>query len=70
MKYVNLENKRIAYQTKGRGPAVVLVHGFCEDSTIWNEFKNDLLEEKYRVVCIDLPGFGQSEVIEGASIQG
>lgn len=68
MKFVDLENKRIAYQSKGRGPAVVLLHGFCEDSTIWNEFKTDLLEEKYRVVCIDLPGFGASDTIEGASI--
>lgn len=69
MKFVNLENKRIAYQSKGRGPAIVLLHGFCEDSSVWDDFKTDLLEEKYRVICIDLPGFGQSDVFENTSIE-
>lgn len=69
MKFINLENKRIAYQSKGRGPAIVLLHGFCEDSSIWDEFKTDLLEEKYRVICIDLLGFGDSDTIENASIE-
>lgn len=68
MKVINLENMNMAYYSKGRGPAIVLVHGFCEDSTIWNDFKTDLLEEKYRVVCIDLPGFGGSDTIENTSI--
>lgn len=59
-KYVDYADLRIAYTSEGRGEPVVLVHGFCEDSYVWDEFRHDLLEEQYRVIRIDLPGFGQS----------
>ena len=68
MKYITYQGQRIYYHSKGKGPAVVLLHGFCEDSRIWEDFKADLLEEKYRVVLIDLPGFGQSDVVQDISI--
>jgi pimeloyl-ACP methyl ester carboxylesterase len=68
MKYIDNGNQRIAYHSKGRGKVVVLLHGFCEDSNIWEDFKVDLIEEKYRVVCIDLPGFGKSGVEAPCSI--
>jgi pimeloyl-ACP methyl ester carboxylesterase len=70
MKHTKFGDHRICYNSKGKGPAVVLLHGFCEDSRIWEDFKVDLIEEKYRVICIDLPGFGQSDVIEDISIAG
>lgn len=47
----------------GKGLALVLLHGFCEDLTIWKELANNLQEE-FRVVCIDLPGFGKSKVLQ------
>lgn len=62
MKYVASEKGAIAYTTKGKGFPLVLLHGFCEDSTVWDEFKTDLLEENYKVIAIDLPGFGKSEL--------
>lgn len=70
MKHTTYQGHRIGYSSKGKGPAVVLLHGFCEDSRIWEDFKMDLIEEKYRVIVIDLPGFGQSEVIPDISIAG
>lgn len=69
MKFITYRNKKIAYQVEGKGPAVMLVHGFCEDSNIWEEFRADLLEENYRVIRIDLPGFGRSEVLPSVSIE-
>ena len=39
MKYVKQNEKTIAYSSEGKGNVVVLVHGFCEDSFIWDEFK-------------------------------
>jgi pimeloyl-ACP methyl ester carboxylesterase len=68
MKSLSFNGRRIAYQIEGKGFPVVLLHGFCEDSKVWEDFKLDLLEENYRVVTIDLPGFGESEPIESASI--
>lgn len=59
-KFVDHADWRIAYTAEGRGEPVVLLHGFCEDSYVWEEFRHDLLEEQYRVIRIDLPGFGQS----------
>lgn len=68
MKSLSFNNRRVAYQIEGKGFPVVLLHGFCEDSKVWEDFKLDLLEERYRVLTIDLPGFGDSEPVETASI--
>ncbi|MCB0587905.1 MAG: alpha/beta hydrolase [Phaeodactylibacter sp.] len=69
MKFISYQDKKIAYQSEGKGTAVVLVHGFCEDSNIWEDFRADLLEENYRVIRIDLPGFGRSEVVAPITIE-
>lgn len=52
-------SKAITYTDKGTGPVVVFVHGFCESKDIWVTFA-DKLSSKYRVICLDLPGFGES----------
>ena len=49
----------INYSVEGNGVTLVLLHGFCEDKTIWDDFKLPLLS-KYKVITIDLPGFGKS----------
>ena len=69
MEFSEYQGKKVAYQVSGirNGTPIVLVHGFCEDSRVWDEFKPDL-EEEHSVVCIDLPGFGASEVIADVSI--
>ena len=68
MKTLTFRGAKLAYDIEGKGFPVVLLHGFCADSRLWEDFKQDLLEEHYRVVTIDLPGFGGSEVIPGVSI--
>ena len=45
----------------GKGFPVVFLHGFCEDSTMWFPYLNSLTSA-YQVICIDLPGFGKSEL--------
>ncbi len=69
MKTLSFRNAKVAYEVEGKGTPIVLLHGFCEAHQVWEDFKQDLLEENYRVVTIDLPGFGQSEVVRPASIQ-
>jgi pimeloyl-ACP methyl ester carboxylesterase len=44
---------------KGQGPALLFLHGFCETGEMWRHFA-DSLSTLYRVVCPDLPGFGNS----------
>jgi pimeloyl-ACP methyl ester carboxylesterase len=49
----------IQFTESGKGYPVVLIHGFCESSEIWKDF-SDSLSKNHRVICPDLPGFGNS----------
>lgn len=49
----------LSYNDSGRGDVVVLIHGFCESKEIWHSFEEELSAE-YRVISMDLPGFGES----------
>lgn len=42
-----------------QGFPVVFIHGFCESNTIWKSLSEELSDE-FRIICPDLPGFGQS----------
>lgn len=50
----------VFYTDEGKGTTIVLLHGFLENSTMWNAIKPVLLKRN-RVVCIDLLGHGQTE---------
>lgn len=52
-----------SFHEKGKGIPVVLIHGFCETHEIWNGFDNQLASH-FRVISIDLPGFGESQLPE------
>ncbi len=70
MKYLLYQQRKVAYNVQGKGAnALVFLHGFCEDSTIWDEWKDELVAAGYKVVCADLPGFGESELAQEASIE-
>jgi len=60
--FIFYKNTKISFSTKGKGSAVVLLHGFLENSTMWNSI-TDSLSKKNRVVCIDLLGHGQTECL-------
>jgi pimeloyl-ACP methyl ester carboxylesterase len=51
------------YEENGDGYPVVLIHGFCENKKIWEAFAA-LLSVSYRVITLDLPGFGDSKIKE------
>lgn len=44
----------------GTGPAVILLHAFPVDSTLWAPQRRALAAAGYRVITPDLPGFGGS----------
>lgn len=58
-----------AYRHKGSGIPVVLLHGFCEDSTMWASFVENFPEEGYQWILVDFPGFGESELLADADIE-
>lgn len=55
----HFNNVPIFYTVTGTGPALVLIHGFLESSTIWKELIPPL-KKKYTILCMDLPGHGKS----------
>lgn len=60
-KIFKADNYSISYLEKGKGPAVVLLHGFGEDGTIFNH-QLDALSDNYHVIIPDIPGTGDSVI--------
>ncbi len=52
----------INYTDQGTGLPLVLLHGFIENSSMWEDYLVPL-SQKYRVICIDLLGHGESECL-------
>jgi len=59
-------NTNLSYRIEGEGEPVLLIHGFGEDSTIWNH-QVEYLKQKYLVIVPDIPGSGKSTMLEGLS---
>ncbi len=55
-----MKTKYLSYQQSGQGNTVVLLHGFCENKSLWDEFI-PMLAENYKVISLDLAGFGGSK---------
>lgn len=52
----------IFYTDQGKGQAIVLLHGFLENSKMWTPFLPELTK-KNRVICIDVLGHGQTNCL-------
>lgn len=64
MPHILFQNKKIFYRTEGKGKPVLLLHGFGEDGNIWNK-QIKILKKNYCLIIPDLPGSGQSEMLDG-----
>lgn len=53
------DNTKIFVAAVGKGPTVILTHGWAMDSTIWHYAVREL-SPHFRVVVWDLPGLGRS----------
>jgi pimeloyl-ACP methyl ester carboxylesterase len=62
MKQIIYKNTAISYSDIGTGTAVVLLHGFLENKTMWRELAPSIAE-KNRVIFIDLLGHGETDCI-------
>ncbi|MEO9210322.1 MAG: alpha/beta hydrolase, partial [Ginsengibacter sp.] len=63
MTFILFKEKKIFYRISGQGNPVLLLHGFGEDGRIW-QHQEEKLKENNLVIIPDIPGSGQSELIE------
>ena len=59
---ITFKNAPIHYSKTGKGPVVILLHGFLGSLEIWNDF-TVMLEKEFTVLKIDLPGHGRSGLL-------
>jgi pimeloyl-ACP methyl ester carboxylesterase len=61
-KFITYQAAKIFYRIVGNGKPVVLLHGFGEDGTIWQN-QIEFLKNHFQLIVPDLPGSGRSAVI-------
>lgn len=57
--WMNYKNTPVHFTDVGKGKCVVLLHGFLENITMFDAL-TEVLQTKYRVVCVDLLGHGKT----------
>lgn len=62
MKQTFFKNTKINYTDSGKGTVVVLLHGFLENLSMWNDYI-DSFSKKNRVIAIDLLGHGATDCL-------
>jgi pimeloyl-ACP methyl ester carboxylesterase len=62
MNQILYKNTKISYSDTGKGNAIVLLHGFLENQTMWQDLVPEL-SKKYRVITIDLLGHGETDCL-------
>ena len=58
-KIINYRSSTIFYRKEGNGYPVILIHGFAEDGSIWQN-QISYLAKNYKLIIPDLPGSGKS----------
>jgi len=61
-KSLSFNGINLSYTDSGDGETIVLLHGYLESKEIWEPL-TEMLEKKFRVVAVDLPGHGRSGVL-------
>ena len=62
--FIDAGGLRIHYHDLGEGPPLVLIHGSGPGASGWANFSRNMapLARHFRAICIDLPGFGKSDM--------
>ncbi|MBE1301388.1 MAG: alpha/beta fold hydrolase [Alteromonadaceae bacterium] len=59
LKKIEIDQLEIEYLRGGKGPVLILLHGFGANKDNWNKLSGHLVEQ-FDVIAIDVPGFGNS----------
>jgi len=63
---IQVGDTKWVYYEGGQGPTLVLLHGFAASKEVWLK-QAELLTPHFHVIAPDLPGWGESSRVEGAS---
>jgi pimeloyl-ACP methyl ester carboxylesterase len=63
-RYVVVDGMRVHYRDEGQGPTLVLLHGVMASLHTWDGWV-EALKPHFRIVRVDLPGFGFSDDLRG-----
>jgi pimeloyl-ACP methyl ester carboxylesterase len=63
MEKINVNGIQLAYDRRGKGTPLVLLHGYPLDHHLWDELA-PLLEDTFDLILPDLRGFGESSTID------
>ena len=63
-RFVDVGGVKVHYNEMGTGMPVILIHGSGPGAYGWANFSRNMepLSKHFRAICIDLPGFGQSDM--------
>jgi abhydrolase domain-containing protein 6 len=65
-KAIHIDDHTVVYLEGGKGPTILLLHGYAGSKDNWTSFAVYLTND-YHVVIPDIPGYGESSMIEKAS---
>ena len=65
-KQVKIDDHNIVYFEGGKGPTILLLHGYTSEKDSWLQFAAYLTKD-YHVVIPDIPGYGESSKLMDAS---
>lgn len=60
-KTINIHNTDLSFYDSGEGKPIVLIHGFAGSKQYWGKILDELAQSS-RVIAIDLPGHGDSQM--------
>jgi pimeloyl-ACP methyl ester carboxylesterase len=56
-KFINIDGLKVHYRDEGKGPVILCLHGIQSSLHTWDGWVK-ALKNKYRIIRIDLPGWG------------
>lgn len=60
---IKFKGINVSYSDTGKGKAVVFLHGFLGDKTIWDYYTKQLASSTTRIITIDLLGHGKTDCL-------
>jgi len=60
-KKISIDGLEVNYKIAGKGPAILILHGWGRGSDSYIQVMEDIAKKGYQVVVPDLPGFGESQ---------